>query len=78
MYDDVAGKIVEHKAHEQPKTDFGAFLKAQKTRPAWDDKFQKARDEDARRKQEREELFKKVSENPEDLGGDYQNPLTWD
>jgi hypothetical protein len=78
MFDPALGKIIEHKPHDAQKADFGAFLKAQKNKPAWDDKFAKLRDEDARRKEEREELFKKASENPDLLGDTYSNPMQWD
>jgi len=70
---------VDHKSVDKPKADFSEFLQARKNyTPAWDEKFNKIKEEKAKRKAEIEEKFKKAKENPDELAGEYDSPFKWD
>ncbi|KMQ51149.1 hypothetical protein CHISP_1855 [Chitinispirillum alkaliphilum] len=74
-------KVVEHKSPDQPKADFNEFLKSRKQGVSWDDKFQKAKEEEKRRKEEIEQKFKKAKEEKIDNKPDETGPhslLDWD
>lgn len=76
--DSTTQKIVDHKSADQPKANFEEFLKNRKKGVAWDDKFQKAKEEEAKRKAEIEMKFKKAKD--EDLGPiePLKSPFDWD
>jgi hypothetical protein len=77
--DQSTGKVVDHKSSDKQKADFDEFLKARKNyNPAWEDKFNKAREEKAKRKAEIEERFRKAKENPDELQGEVDSPFKWD
>ncbi len=72
------GKVVDHRAADQQKVDFGDFLKSQGKDPHWDEKIKKAREEEARRKAEIEAKFKKAKDSPDELGPQALPPINWD
>jgi len=78
--DPATGKVVDHKSTDQQKVEFDAFLKAQKNRdPAWDEKFKKARDEEAKRKAELDQKFKQAAkEGPVGPDDKPMSPFEWD
>ncbi|MCU0608627.1 MAG: hypothetical protein MUF22_02515 [Chitinispirillaceae bacterium] len=79
--DPSSGKVVDHQTADHQKGDFDEFLKSRNKGPAWDDRFQKAKDSEAKRKAEIEEKFMKAKENPGELpgdGGPLKSPLDWD
>lgn len=71
-------KVVDHKPADHPKASLEQFLQDRKKGVAWDDKFQKAKEEEARRKAEIEMKFKKAKE--EDVGSaePFKSPFDWD
>jgi len=80
--DPASGKVVDHQSADHQKGDFDEFLKARKKGVAWDDRMQKAKDEEARRKAEIEQKFKKAKED-KDVGpgpddSPMKSPLDWD
>ena len=77
--DPSTGKVVDHKSGDKQKADFSEFLKAQKNyNPAWDEKFNKIKEEKAKRKAEIEEKFKKAKDLPGEASGEYDSPFKWD
>jgi hypothetical protein len=77
--DPASGKVVDHKSVDQQKVNFDEFLKDQKKGKAWDDKFQKAKEEEARRKAEIEMKFKKAKEDIEPGSVEpLTSPFDWD
>jgi len=77
--DPSTGKVVDHKSVDKQKADFSEFLKAQKNyTPAWDEKFNKIKEEKAKRKAEIEEKFKKAKDLPAETDGDFDSPFKWD
>ncbi|NLP02964.1 MAG: hypothetical protein GX089_10745 [Fibrobacter sp.] len=77
--DPASGKVVDHKTIDQQKTSFEDFLKNRNKGTAWDEKFQKAKEEEKKRKTEIEANFKKAKESPEEgLPEQMKSPLDWD
>ncbi len=77
--DPSSGKIIDYKAADQKKLDLDAFLKSQKTKGTeLENKFKKAKEEQAKRKEQMEKDFKRAKEHPEELEGEYQSPFQWD
>jgi len=77
--DPASGKVVDHKTAEQQKATFDEFLKAQKKGTAWDEKFKKAKEEEAKRKAEIEQKFKEAQESEEPVEKPpLQSPFDWD
>lgn len=72
------GKVVDHKSADQPKANFEDFLKTQKKGVAWDDKFQKAKEEEAKRKAEIELKFKKAKDEDQGPVEPFKSPFDWD
>jgi hypothetical protein len=79
--DPASGKVVDHQSADHKKGDFGEFMKNRQKGVAWDDRMQKAKDEEARRKAEIEEKFRKARDD-KDAGkpdeGVMKSPLDWD
>jgi len=78
--DPASGKVVDHQSADHQKGDFDEFLKSRKKGVAWDDRFQKAKSDEAKRKAEIEQKFKKAKED-KDAGPDdspMKSPLDWD
>jgi hypothetical protein len=78
--DPASGKVVDHQSADHKKGDFGEFMKNRQRGVAWDDRMQKAKDEEARRNAEIEEKFKKAKDD-RDAGpgeGVMKSPLDWD
>lgn len=75
-----SGKVVDHKPVDQQKASFDDFLKSRKKGVAWDDKFQKAKEEEAKRKAEIEMKFKQAKESPDEPGSPepFKSPFDWD
>jgi len=74
-------KIVDHKPSEQPKADLDAFLKTYKQDRGWNDKMKKAKEEEARRKAEIEQLFKQAKDDKElkkAAQAEMRSPFDWD
>ncbi|NLL15190.1 MAG: hypothetical protein GX267_17465 [Fibrobacter sp.] len=71
-------KVVDHKSADHPKASLEQFLQAQKKGVAWDDKFQKAKEEEARRKAEIEMKFKKAKEEDDGSVEPFKSPFDWD
>ncbi len=77
--DPATGKVVDHKTPDQQKANFEEFLKNRNKTTAWDDKFQKAKEEEKKRKTEIEANFKKAKETPEEGSPEpMKSPLDWD
>ena len=79
--DPASGKVIDHKAADQQKSDFKDFLKAQQKGTAWDEKMKKAKEEEAKRKAEIEMKFKVARETKEiekDSDHPFHSPLDWD
>lgn len=77
--DQSTGKIIDHKEAGHKKVEFSDFLKDSKKDKGWDEKMKKAREEEARRKAEREKLFKEARANPDKLKSDGRpDPFMWD
>jgi hypothetical protein len=79
--DPASGKVVDHQSADHKKGDFDEFVKNRQKGVAWDDRMQKAKDEESRRKAEIEEKFKKAKDDKE-AGppgeGVMKSPLDWD
>lgn len=72
-------KVVDHKSADQQKIGLEEFLKKQKEGKAWDEKFSKAKEEEAKRKAEIEKKFKEAKENKEPIDKDtMRSPFDWD
>jgi len=74
-------KIVDHKPSEQSKADLDGFLKSYRQDKGWDSKMKKAKEEEARRKAEIEQLFKKAKDDKESNDTSSTGPkslLDWD
>jgi hypothetical protein len=75
-------RIVDHQAADHKKADLTQFLKDSKQDKWWDAKMRAAREEEARRKAEIEEKFKRARED--NGAGDgippagLKSPLDWD
>jgi hypothetical protein len=54
-------KIVDHRPADHQKADLAQFLKDSKQDKGWDEKMRKAREDEARRKAEIEEKFRKAA-----------------
>jgi uncharacterized protein YbaR (Trm112 family) len=77
--DQSTGRVVDHKSADQQKMSLDGFLKAQQEKAGkWDEKMARSKDEDAKRKSELEERFKKARENPDEIQGEYESPFKWD
>jgi hypothetical protein len=78
--DPASGKVVDHQSADHQKGDFNEFLKSRQKGPGWDDRFQKAKAEEAKRKADIEQKFKKAKENPEEMPAEkpMQSPFDWD
>ncbi|NLE00270.1 MAG: hypothetical protein GX640_10385 [Fibrobacter sp.] len=77
--DPASGKVIDHKPVDHQKANFEEFLKSQKKPAAWDDKFRKAKEEEAKRKAEIEENFKHAKDI--DLNSEnepFKSPFDWD
>ena len=61
--DPASGKVVDHKTIDQQKTSFEDFLKNRNKGTAWDEKFQKAKEEEKRGKQK----LRQTSRKPKNL-----------
>ena len=59
------GKVVDHQLADHQKGDFNEFLKNRQKGVAWDDRFQKAREEEKKRKADIEQKFKKAKDAPD-------------
>ena len=77
--DPASGKVVDHKAADQQKSNFEDFLKERQKGTAWDEKMKKAKEDEAKRKAEIEMKFKTAKDTTE-VGTDEQlkSPLDWD
>jgi hypothetical protein len=76
-------KIVDHRPADHQKASLEQFLKDSKQDKGWDEKMKKAQEEEARRKAEIEEKFKKAakeSANPPGSGspGEFGPNINWD
>jgi hypothetical protein len=80
--DPASGKVVDHQSADHKKGDFDEFMKNRQKGVAWDDRFQKAKDEEAKRKAEIEQKFKKAKEDKDAGPGPddspMKSPLDWD
>ena len=77
--DPATGKAVDHQTADHQKGDFNEFLKNRKKGVAWDDRLQKAREDERKRKEELEQNFKKAKEteiNPDEKP--MRSPFDWD
>ncbi|MDD5674096.1 MAG: hypothetical protein PHC61_08035 [Chitinivibrionales bacterium] len=73
------GKVVDHKSSDHQKADFNEFLKSREKGVAWDDKLNKVKNDQARRKAELEEKFKKAKEEgPVKPDEAMKSPFDWD
>jgi hypothetical protein len=75
-------RIVDHREADRKKADLAQFLKDSKQDKGWDAKMMAAREEEARRKAEIEEKFKRAREdkslNDGTPPGGLISPLDWD
>ena len=78
--DPASGKVVDHQSADHQKGDFEEFMKSRKKGTAWDDRFQKAKEEEIKRKAEIERKFLKAKETTEDGTEEkpMQSPFDWD
>jgi hypothetical protein len=77
--DPSTGKVVDHKAVDHQKADFNQFMKSREKGVAWDDKLSRMKDDQARRKAELEEKFKKAKdEGPVNPDEAMKSPFDWD
>ena len=78
--DPASGKVVDHQSADHQKGDFNEFLKSRQKGAGWDDRFQKAKTDEAKRKAEIEQKFKQAKESPESGSGEnpMQSPFDWD
>ena len=78
--DPATGKVSDHQTADHQKGDFDEFLKSRKKGTAWDDRFQKAKEEDVKRKAEIEQKFKKAANEPLSIDPNegMKSPLDWD
>ena len=78
--DPATGKVVDHQSADHQKGDFDEFMKNRKKGVAWDDRFQKAREEEKKRKEEIEQKFKQARESTEPDSDEkpMQSPFDWD
>ena len=79
--DPASGKVVDHQSADHKKGDFDEFVKNRQKGVAWDDRLKRAKEEEAKRKAEIEEKFKKAKDDKE-AGppgeGVMKSPLDWD
>jgi len=74
-------KIVDHHTADHQKGDFDQFLKNRNKGPAWDDRFQKAKEEEKKRKEAIEQKFKQAAKEPTDINegeSPMKSPFDWD
>lgn len=75
-------RIVDHREADHKKADLAQFLKDSKQDKGWDAKMKAAREEEARRKAEIEEKFRRAKDGKEAGGGvppeGLKSPLDWD
>lgn len=77
--DPSSGKIVDHQSVDHQKGDFNEFLKSRQKGVAWDDRFQKAREEEKKRKADIEQKFKQAKDSPgEQSEKPMSSPFDWD
>jgi len=81
--DPVTQKVVDHHAADHKKGDFDEFLKNRSKNPAWDDRFQKAREEERKRKEAIEQKFKQAAKESaegdmNDADKPMKSPFDWD
>ena len=79
--DPASMKVIDHKPSEEPKADLDGFLKSYRQDRGWDGKMKKAKEEEARRKAEIEQLFKQSKDekvNKDDLSAGLRSPFDWD
>jgi len=78
--DMATGKVVDHKASDQPKANFEDFLKSREKGTAWDEKMKRAKEDEAKRKAEIEMKFKGAKSEKADRSEEspFKNPLDWD
>jgi hypothetical protein len=77
--DPSSGKIVDHQSVDHQKGDFNEFLKSRQKGVAWDDRFQKAREEEKKRKADIEQKFKQAKDSPgEESEKPMSSPFDWD
>jgi len=75
-------RIVDHQEADRKKADLAQFLKDSKQDKGWDAKMKAAREDEARRKAEIEEKFKRAKEdkvsNDGTPSGGLKSPFDWD
>ncbi len=78
--DPSTGKIVDHQSADHQKGDFNEFLKSRQKGVAWDDRFQKAKDEEKKRKADIEQKFKQAKDTPDTDNEEkpMSSPFDWD
>jgi hypothetical protein len=77
--DPASGKVVDHKAADQQKSNFEDFLKSRQKGTAWDEKMKKAKEEEERRKAEIEAKFKTAKDTTDGTPDEtLKSPLDWD
>jgi ATPase subunit of ABC transporter with duplicated ATPase domains len=79
--DPASGKVVDHQSADHQKGDFEEFLKSRQKGTAWDDRMKKAKEEEAKRKAEIAEKFKKAASEPAEINPDekpMKSPFDWD
>jgi phage FluMu protein Com len=76
MIEKSTGDVVEHKAAVHEKVGFDDFLNAQKNKSSqWNEKMQKAKENELKKKERWEEKFKKAKEDPDSIEGEYHSPF---
>lgn len=79
--DPASGKVVDHQSADHQKGNFEDFMKSRQKGTAWDDRLKKAKDDEARRKAEIAEKFKKAASEPVEINPDEKpmsSPFDWD
>ncbi|MBN2038278.1 MAG: hypothetical protein JW768_16175 [Chitinispirillaceae bacterium] len=79
--DPASGKVVDHQSADHQKGDFEEFMKSRQKGTAWDDRMKKAKEEEAKRKAEIAEKFKKAASEPIEINPDekpMKSPFDWD
>jgi hypothetical protein len=80
LIDPASGKVVDHQSADHQKGNFNEFLKNRGKGVAWDNRFQKAKEDEAKRKAEIEQKFKQAKDTPSALPDEQamKSPLDWD